>query len=242
MPESRRRKKGKGWAYRPSASPARPAPSANWGASSLDRIFTTWFNDRVMTTPFDADLATVGLATMLWAAAGDPARLGLNQCLGACQFIAAALNLSGFAGTISVVQVTVESDLGEELIGSDRPVFAPGIWSGHAVLLVPEFAVMLDPTIGQGRFADSDERKYPVLLRKPQFAKPVVPGSVLRLGREERLWLSYHFIDGIDEVLRSPEFAGNDREIRKVLEELGDDFATAVADLRGSTLALGDVI
>ena len=145
-----------------------------FGTTYWDRLLTRWVASRLHSS---ADEAALGGAISLWAGGGDPARswVGMRQCWPACYFIGQALaGLGRFNPEIITVTVDVIKDgAAVERIGSPTPRHQGHYWSGHVVLHIPEMATIVDPTIGQGKFATADHLRVPVLITTPQLARPL---------------------------------------------------------------------
>ncbi|WP_407792028.1 hypothetical protein ACR5MH_0210 (plasmid) [Streptomyces sp. L7] len=102
----------------------------------------------------DEEQATVAAAVGCWVGAGDPGRLGLNQCTNACYQIQLILGSLGVeAHIVPVAARILEKGTSRELatVGSDAPSWSDGFarWTGHAVLALPKQGRILDPRLAK---------------------------------------------------------------------------------------------
>lgn len=190
MPKSKGRKK--------KSSTRRPVNA--FGSTYWDRLLTKWAQSRLVGT---AEEVALGGALVLWAGGGNPARswAGMRQCWPACYFIGEALSaLGGFKPVIVPVSVEVRKNGAVvETIGSPTPEHRGQYWTGHVALHIPEIAAILDPTIGQGRFATSDHLRVPVLIQDPQLTNQLPPSAQFQVNRDPQTTLIYTTTAGAGE-------------------------------------------
>lgn len=95
-------------------------------------------------------------AVAWWAGCGDPYRQGAGQCVHASFIIQRMLKASGVDCEPLTVRATVRSPEGRTaVIGSAKPrirtspISGVRFWTGHEVVHIPEWSLVVDPTLFQ---------------------------------------------------------------------------------------------
>lgn len=97
-----------------------------------------------------------------------------------------------------------ENDELIETIESRTPVHEGDVWTGHVVVHLPGAGVVFDATVGQGQFANTQQRQFPALLKRPELAGPIPAGSEVGLRRFDGHELMYEFLPDTTVDYRNP--------------------------------------
>lgn len=231
---SKQNRKPKTYTMRPAqvpgpAKPDRPARTKNVDfGTPLDLAFEQWIQTDVIKVGQSRDNA-VALALSAWLGRNDANLNSLSHCWMGSYFIQQFLVHFGISSTVATVHTEIlHNGNVVDFVGSPVPFKANSnaVWNGHALLVIPEMSMLIDPTIGQSPYLGRQLAwQLPVKKVDPLLSQVPSHGSQILVVKSttDHLEVRYTFLS------QTPEYEKSARGLA-LIEQVNSDVPVRVKE------------
>lgn len=206
--------------------------------TAQDLAFEQWIQTEVIRVGQSRDIA-VAFALSAWLGRNDANINSLSHCWMGTYFIQQFLLHFGISSTVATVFAEILHDRRVvDSVGSALPLKANSnaVWNGHAVLVIPEMSMLIDPTIGQSLYLGQQLAwQLPVKKVDPLLSQAPSHGSQILVVKSatDRLVVRYTFLH------QTPEYENSARGL-ELIGQINNDVPVRVKESGPGMLGLLD--